>query len=77
VAALPGINIFHAGTRREGSDLFTAGGRVLSVGCFDASLDAAVARSYAAVEKLSFPGAQYRTDIGKMARPSASGAKRE
>ena len=72
--ALPGINIFHAGTRREGSDFCTSGGRVLAVGCFDESLTAAVARSYAAVEKISFPGAQYRKDIGITAHASISGA---
>jgi phosphoribosylamine--glycine ligase len=73
-AALPGINIFHAGTRGERSNIYTSGGRVLAVGCRDTSVDAAVARSYAAVEEISFPGAQYRTDIGNITLSTLFGA---
>ncbi len=74
-AACPGISIFHAGTRREGDKYFTAGGRVLGVGCSDVSLASAVTRSYAAIEKISFPGAQYRKDIGKDADAILMGAR--
>jgi phosphoribosylamine--glycine ligase len=64
-AALPGITIFHAGTRRDGDDYYTSGGRVLTVSCADNSLVSAGARCYDAVRLISFSGAHYRTDIGK------------
>jgi phosphoribosylamine--glycine ligase len=68
-AAQHGITIFHSGTRREGNGYYTAGGRVLAIACADSSLESAVARCYDAVRRISFPGAHYRTDIGKAGRP--------
>jgi len=55
--------VFHAGTRREGDDLVTAGGRVLGVTCHAGSLEAARKKAYAAVQQIHFDGAQYRKDI--------------
>jgi phosphoribosylamine--glycine ligase len=75
-AVLPGVTIFHAGTRREGDNYYTAGGRVLAVSCGDKLLESAVARCYDAVRQIRFPGAHYRSDIGKAARPVSSGAVR-
>jgi phosphoribosylamine--glycine ligase len=75
-AAQPGISIFHAGTRREGADYYTAGGRVLTVACADSSLESATARCYDAVRRISFPGAHFRNDIGKVARPIMPGVAR-
>jgi phosphoribosylamine---glycine ligase len=60
-----GVAIFHAGTRREGDSYYTAGGRVLTVACGDATLHEATARCYNAARRISFAGAHYRTDIGK------------
>ena len=62
--ALPDVAVFHAGTKREGHSIVTNGGRVLGVTATGASLDLAIAKAYQAVDKIHFPGAHYRTDIG-------------
>ncbi|MFJ5230301.1 phosphoribosylamine--glycine ligase [Kitasatospora sp. NPDC088391] len=56
--------VLHAGTR-VGADgeVLTAGGRVLSVTATGADLAEARAKAYAGVAKISFKGAQHRTDI--------------
>lgn len=65
-AKTPNSVIFHAGTGRDAAGNFvTAGGRVLGVTAVGASLDAALASAYEAVSKISWPGMQYRKDIGK------------
>jgi phosphoribosylamine--glycine ligase len=57
--------IFHAGTRRmEDGQIATAGGRVLGVTAWGDTLPEALARAYAAVERVRFEGMQYRRDIG-------------
>jgi phosphoribosylamine--glycine ligase len=56
--------VFHAGTRRAGDQLLTAGGRVLGVTARGADLAAARARAYAAIEKIHFDGMHFRRDIG-------------
>jgi phosphoribosylamine--glycine ligase len=56
--------VFHAGTRRVGDQVVTAGGRVLGVTGWGARLPEALARAYTAVSRLSFAGMQYRQDIG-------------
>jgi phosphoribosylamine--glycine ligase len=66
--------VFHAGTRLEGGRLVTAGGRVLCVTALGDSLRIARARAYEAVEKIRFPGMQYRRDIGYRALREAQGA---
>jgi len=60
---LPGVTVYHAGTRLEQEQLRTAGGRVLSVCGRGASLEEAVTTAYAGVGKIHFEGMQYRTDI--------------
>jgi phosphoribosylamine--glycine ligase len=62
--ALGGIKIFHAGTRFEGGQLLSAGGRVLGVTAVGEDLPSAVERTYAAVSKVHFEGMHYRRDIG-------------
>jgi len=59
-----GALVFHAGTARQGDTLVTAGGRILGVTGVGGSLEDARALAYAAVERISFPGARYRRDIG-------------
>ncbi len=56
--------VFHAGTKRDNNNWFTAGGRVLSVVGVDATLKGALDRSYDLVRKIRFDGAHYRKDIG-------------
>ena len=63
-ARLPDTVVFHAGTRREGGRVLTAGGRVLGVTAWADGLPEALRRAYAAVERIHWDGAQYRRDIG-------------
>ncbi len=62
-AAVPGVQLFHAGTRRRGTGLVTAGGRVLNVVGTGASLEEARRRAYDAAGRIEWPGMQYRRDI--------------
>jgi phosphoribosylamine--glycine ligase len=63
-AAAVGVEIFHAGTRREGNRFFANGGRVLSVTALGRTVGEAQARAYAAIAKIDWPGGFCRTDIG-------------
>jgi phosphoribosylamine--glycine ligase len=56
--------VFQAGTRQEGNDLFTQGGRVLGVTSSGEDLRAAIANTYGDVDKIHFAGMHYRHDIG-------------
>ena len=64
VSELPDTYVFHAGTKRDGDRILTAGGRVLGVTAWANDLRGAVDRAYAAVDKIHWPGATFRTDIG-------------
>jgi len=63
-ARIEGAHIFHAGTRREGGKIVTAGGRVLSVTAAGATLEEARRIAYAAADLIRFEGRQMRRDIG-------------
>ena len=65
--ALPGVNVFHAGTARCDGGLVTAGGRVLGVQALGPDIRSAVARAYEAVGRIRFDGMQWRSDIGQRA----------
>ncbi len=56
--------VYHAGTRLDGDETVTSGGRVLGVTALGERLTAARQRAYAAVEQIHFEGAQYRRDLG-------------
>lgn len=60
-----GVTVFHAGTKQEGDKLVTGGGRVLNVTAVGPSVKKARERAYQAVEKISWEGMQYRTDIAQ------------
>ena len=62
-ARMPGVEIFHAGTARDGDRLVTAGGRVLVVTATAASMTEAAARAYDAADRIHFEGKQLRRDI--------------
>jgi hypothetical protein len=64
---LPGTMVFHAGTQARDGEVLTAGGRVLGVTALGEGLKAAVDRAYAAVGKISFEGALFRSDIAAKA----------
>lgn len=59
---------FHSGTARDsGNRLVTNGGRVLAVTGLGNTFEQARERAYAGVNRISFAGAHYRTDIGAKA----------
>jgi len=58
------ITVFHSGTRREGNNLVTDGGRVLGVTALAGKLSEAVIAAYEGVNKIHFDGMHYRRDIG-------------
>ena len=66
-AALPGVNVFHAGTAFRDGALLTAGGRVLGVQTLGGDIRAAMERAYDAVGRIRFEGMQFRHDIGRRA----------
>ena len=66
-AAIDDLIVFHAGTASQDGKVPTNGGRVLGVTARGDSVKAAIDRAYAGVQVISWPGAQYRTDIGKKA----------
>ena len=65
----PGVVVFHAGTSSIDETIHVTGGRVLGVTARGRDPIDAVARAYEAVERISWPGMQYRTDIGRALRP--------
>jgi phosphoribosylamine--glycine ligase len=65
--AVPGVNVFHSGTAKRGSDIVTAGGRVLTVVASGNDYKSAIDRAYEATAKISFDGMHYRKDIGAKA----------
>jgi phosphoribosylamine--glycine ligase len=58
-----GALVFHAGTARHGSSLVTNGGRILGVTGVGETVGAARTQAYAAIDKISFKGMRYRSDI--------------
>jgi phosphoribosylamine--glycine ligase len=55
--------VLHAGTALDGDRVVTAGGRVLNVTGIGAGPAEARERAYAAADRISFDGRQFRTDI--------------
>lgn len=58
------VIIYHAGTKLENGKLLTNGGRVLNITGINVSLEKAKNVAYTAIEKITFSGKVYRTDIG-------------
>jgi phosphoribosylamine--glycine ligase len=66
--ATPGVIVYHAGTSLgPAGELLTAGGRVLNVTALGDSFEQARERAYAAVDKISWDGMFFRSDIGARA----------
>jgi len=57
--------IFHSGTRVDGNRYYTSGGRVLAVAAGGTDLAAARKPVYDVCSRISFSGAQFRTDIAR------------
>jgi len=68
VAAIDGVTVFHAGTRRRNPDgpFYTAGGRVLAVTAVAPTLEQARERAYAATAPINWEGMQMRHDIAAL-----------
>lgn len=64
IADVDGSILFHAGTKRNGDNLLTNGGRVIAVSSYGDSKDAALATSFANIAKVNFDGKYFRRDIG-------------
>ncbi|MFI8359332.1 phosphoribosylamine--glycine ligase [Streptomyces sp. JL4002] len=63
----PDAYVLHAGTRREGDAVVSAGGRVLSVTATGSDLAQAREKAYKAVARIALDGSQHRTDIAAKA----------
>jgi phosphoribosylamine---glycine ligase len=59
--------VFHAGTTAKDGEIITNGGRVLGITAIGDHLKETRELAYQSVEKVSFKGAHYRTDIGSKA----------
>ena len=57
--------VFHSGTRKEGDNILTNGGRVLGVTAIGSNLKEARRNAYEATEWISFENKYMRHDIGK------------
>jgi len=64
---LPGVIIFHAGTKRQDGDIITNGGRVLGITALGETIAEAKQKAYTAVDKIEFDGAYCRRDIADKA----------
>ncbi|MEV4333770.1 phosphoribosylamine--glycine ligase [Streptomyces sp. NPDC049597] len=63
----PHAYVLHAGTKRDGDAIVSAGGRVLSVTATGKDLAEARERAYRAVSRIRLEGSQHRTDIARAA----------
>ncbi len=68
-----GVQIFQAGTKRDGGRLVTSGGRVLGVTAIGENAREAQRAAYDALGCVTFENAFYRSDIGERAILSAGG----
>jgi phosphoribosylamine--glycine ligase len=74
-AEVEGVQIFHAGTRREGSRWIAEGGRALNITARGSSVSGARARAYEAVQRIRWPEGFCRSDIGWRAVAAEQAAK--
>ena len=61
---IEGVTVFHAGTKQEGENIVTAGGRVLGVTAVADGLHEAIQQAYRGVSAIHFDKAHTRSDIG-------------
>lgn len=64
---LDGYLVYHAGTKADGDDIKTAGGRVIGVTATAADLKSALDKAYKGVSSIEFKDMHYRKDIGQRA----------
>ncbi|MHA1540412.1 MAG: phosphoribosylamine--glycine ligase [Alphaproteobacteria bacterium] len=63
-AAPEDIEIFQAGTKKDGNKILASGGRTLAVTAFGKDTKDAQTKAYAAVKEVNWDNGFYRTDIG-------------
>ncbi len=63
-AKVEGVEIFHAGTTAEGSDIIASGGRVLNITASGKTVSEAQRRAYEAIGRINWPDGFCRRDIG-------------
>lgn len=63
-ATIEDVYVFHAGTSLKDGCCVTNGGRVLGVTALGATVQNAIDQAYKAVARITWPGAQFRRDIG-------------
>jgi phosphoribosylamine--glycine ligase len=66
------VMVFHAGTRKKGSEILTSGGRVLGITALGNDYEDAIKKVYEAISYIKFEGMQYRRDIGLKALRAAN-----
>ena len=59
-----GVTVFHAGTKQDGENIVTAGGRVLGVTAVADGLHDAIQQAYQGISAIHFDKAHTRSDIG-------------
>ena len=59
-----GVQVFHAGTRRQSDSLVASGGRALNVTAIGPDIATAQAAAYRGVDAITFPTGFCRRDIG-------------
>ncbi len=64
---LSDVEVFHAGTKISDGEVVTNGGRVLGVTALGNDTAMAIAKSYEAVNQISWDGVHFRKDIGRKA----------
>lgn len=67
IANIPSVReslVFHAGTRREGDHILTAGGRVLAITALENTLFDALQQATADAGRIYYDGKYFRRDIG-------------
>ena len=58
------FEVYHAGTKREGEDILTSGGRVININGYGQTLKNAKDNATKIINLISWPGCYYRKDIG-------------
>jgi len=74
-ARVPGVVVFHAGTRQSGGVFRTTGGRVLMVSALGTDITGARQAAYEAVGRIKIEGSHFRSDIGVRSGPSREAVK--
>ncbi len=60
-----GSMAFHAGTKQNGNNVVTNGGRVIAITSFGNTMEEALKKSFTNAERIQYKGKYYRKDIGK------------